>query len=191
MDSDNSNKIKEKGAAMRLRLSDKWQDFRERMRHKHRLMVLDTDTLQEKFSMELTGLNLFTYLGISVIVLIVLTSLLIAFTPLRNLVPGYIKPELKEQTIKNAQIIDSLEVIIAQHEQHIAIIQDVISGKEMRTEKDTVTQSVEDEEIVYRHTRADSLLRQQIEQQRKAEKEKQKHKNRSIKCRILLIFPSN
>ena len=163
---------------MRLRLSDKWQDFRERMRHKHRLMVLDTDTLQEKFSMELTGLNLFTYLGISVIVLIVLTSLLIAFTPLRNLVPGYIKPELKEQTIKNAQIIDSLEVIIAQHEQHIAIIQDVISGKEMRTEKDTVTQSVEDEEIVYRHTRADSLLRQQIEQQRKAEKEKQKHKKK-------------
>ena len=123
MDNEHSNTIKEKGAAMRLRLSDKWQDFRERMRHKHRLMVLDTDTLQEKFSMELTGLNLFTYLGISVIVLIVLTSLLIAFTPLRNLVPGYIKPELKEEAVRNAQIIDSLEVIIDQHEQHIAIIQ--------------------------------------------------------------------
>ena len=71
--------IKEKGAAMRLRLSSKWQDFRERMRHKHRLVVLDTETFQEKFSMELTGVNIFTYAGITVIVLIVLTSLLIAF----------------------------------------------------------------------------------------------------------------
>ena len=174
MDSDSLNSNNKKGAAMRLRLSDKWQDFRERMRHKHRLMVLDTDTLQEKFSMELTGLNLFTYLGISVIVLIVLTSLLIAFTPLRNLVPGYIKPELKEEAVRNAQIIDSLEVIIDQHEQHIAIIQDVLNGKVFRAEKDTATQTVTDEEVVYRHTRADSLLRQEIEQQRKEAKEKQK-----------------
>ena len=178
MDSERSNAIKEKGAAMRLRLSDKWQDFRERMQHKHRLMVLDTDTLQEKFSMELTGLNLFTYIGISVIVLILVTSLLIAFTPLRNLVPGYIKPELKEETIRHAQIIDSLEVIIDQHEQHIAIIQDVLNGKEFRAEKDTTTQTVADEEIVYRHTRADSLLRKEIEQQRKAAKEKQRKKRK-------------
>ena len=180
MDSDSSNRMKEKGAAMRLRLSDKWQDFHERMRHKHRLVVLDTDTLQEKFSMELTGLNLFTYVGISVIVLIILTSLLIAFTPLRNLVPGYIKPELKEETVRNAQIIDSLEVIIDQHEQHIAIIQDVLNGKEFRVEKDTSEQIVTDEEIVYRHTRADSLLRKEIEQQRKEAKEKQK-KNKKRK----------
>ena len=165
---------------MRLRLSSKWQDFRERMRHKHRLMVMDTDTLQEKFSMELTGLNLFTYLGIGAIVLIILTSLLIAFTPLRNLVPGYIKPELKEETVRNAQIIDSLEVIIEQHEQHIAIIQDVLNGKEFRAEKDTTTQAADNSEIVYRHTRADSLLRKEIEQQRKEAKEKQK-KNKKRK----------
>ena len=178
MDSDSLNSNNKKGAAMRLRLSDKWQDFQERMRHKHRLVVLDTDTLQEKFSMELTGLNLFTYVGISAIVLIILTSLLIAFTPLRNLVPGYIKPELKEEAIRNAQTIDSLEVIIDQHEQHIAIIQDVLNGKEFRTEKDTATHQVADEEVVYRHTRADSLLRQEIEQQRKVAKEKQKKKRK-------------
>ena len=171
MDSDRSdNQMNEKGAAMRLRLSSKWQDFRERMRHKHRLVVMDTDTLQEKFSMELTGTNLFTYVGIFVIVMIILTSLLIAFTPLRNLVPGYIKPELKEETARNAQIIDSLDVIIDQHEQHIAIIQDILGGKEFRTAKDTSTRVVNDQEVVYRHTKADSLLRQEIEQQRKEAK---------------------
>ena len=179
MDSDKSgNPMNEKGAAMRLRLSSKWQDFRERMRHKHRLVVMDTDTLQEKFSMELTGTNLFTYVGILVIVMIILSSLLIAFTPLRNLVPGYIKPELKAETARNAQIIDSLEVIIDQHEQHIAIIQDILGGKEFRTEKDTSTHVTTDQEVVYRHTKADSLLRQEIEQQRKEAKENRKGKKK-------------
>ena len=179
MDSDKSgNQKNKKGAAMRLRLSSKWQDFRERMRHKHRLVVMDTDTLQEKFSMELTGTNLFTYAGILVIVMIVLTSLLIAFTPLRNLVPGYIKPELKEETARNAQKVDSLEVIIEQHEQHIAIIQNILNGKEFRTEKDTSTRVMDDEEVVYRHTKADSLLRQEIEQQRKAAKDSRKGKKK-------------
>ena len=46
MDSERSNAIKEKGAAMRLRLSDKWQDLRERMHHKHRFVVIDTDTFR-------------------------------------------------------------------------------------------------------------------------------------------------
>ncbi len=178
MDSDHSNMIKEKGAAMRLRLSSKWQDFRERMRHKHRLVVLDTETFQEKFSMELTGVNIFTYAGITVIVLIVLTSLLIAFTPLRGLVPGYIKPELKEEVARNAQVIDSLEVIIDQHEQHIAIIQDALGGKDYHKIKDTATYSDAEEEVVYRHTRADSLLRQDIEQQKQEAKKQQKKKRR-------------
>lgn len=178
MDSDSQKSIKEKGAAMRLRLSSKWRDFRERMCHKHRLVVLDTDTFQEKFSVELTGVNIFTYVGITVILLIVLTSLLIAFTPLHNLVPGYIKPELREESIRNAQIIDSLEVVIGQHEQHIAIIQDVIGGKDYHSIKDTATYIDDDEEIVYRHTRADSLLRQDIEKQKKEAKKQQKKKRK-------------
>ena len=178
MDNDNPNTIKEKGAAMRLRLSNKWQNFRERMRHKHRLVVMDTETFQEKFSMELSGVNIFTYVGITVIVFIVLASLLIAFTPLRGLVPGYIKPELKEEVARNAQVIDSLEVIIEEHEQHIAIIQDALNGKDYHNIKDTTTYSDSEEEVVYRHSRADSLLRQDIEQQKQMAKKQQKKKRK-------------
>lgn len=175
------NAIKEKGAALRLRLSDKWRDIRERLHHKHRFVVMDTDTFKETFSVELTGTNVFTYVGISIIVLLLLASLIIAFTPLRGLIPGYIKPELREEAIRNAQVIDSLEVIIAQHEQHIGIIQDVINGKTVATAPATATETVDEKTIVYRHTRADSLLRQEIEK-RAADKKKQeksgKKKNR-------------
>lgn len=177
MDNPLINRLKEKGAAMRQRLSDNWQDFRERMGHKHRLVLMDTDTLQERFSMELTGVNIFTYIGISVIVLLLLASLLIAFTPLHRIVPGYIRPELREEIAANAQVIDSLEVVIAQHEQHIAIIQDALNGRQYVVEKDTASLIADDAPIVYRHSRADSLLRLKVEQELQEAKNSRK-KNR-------------
>lgn len=179
MDDSNRNAIKEKGAAMRLRLSNKWQDFRERMHHKHRFVVMDTDTFKETFSVELTGVNVFTYVGITVIVFLVLASLLIAFTPLRGLVPGYVKPELREEVIRNAQIVDSLEVVIDQHEQHIKIIQDVINGKTIANEVSAPADVVDEKDIVYRHSSADSLLRKDIEQRAKEQKKQDKTRKKN------------
>ena len=55
---------------------------------------MDTDTYKEKWSVELSATNLFVWGGISIIILIVLTSLIIAFTPLRELIPGYTSNKL-------------------------------------------------------------------------------------------------
>jgi hypothetical protein len=178
MDSQRLNTIKEKGAALRLRLSNNWQDFRERMHHKHRLVLMDTDTFKEKFSMELTGVNIFTYVGISVIALLLLSMLLIAFTPLHNLVPGYIKPEQREEIARSAQTIDSLERIIEDHDQMIAAIQAVVSGKPLTEEQQQQAQQIEEEAIQYKHSKADSLLRKEIEAKQKRYKEKKKAKGK-------------
>ena len=178
MDSQRLNTIKEKGAALRLRLSNNWQDFRERMHHKHRLVLMDTDTFKEKFSMELTGVNIFTYVGISVIALLLLSMLLIVFTPLHNLVPGYIKPEQREEIARSAQTIDSLERIIEDHDQMIAAIQAVVSGKPLTEEQQQQAQQIEEEAIQYKHSKADSLLRKEIEAKQKRYKEKKKAKGK-------------
>jgi len=178
MDSQRLNTIKEKGAALRLRLSNNWQDFRERMHHKHRLVLMDTDTFKEKFSMELTGVNIFTYVGISVIALLLLSMLLIAFTPLHNLVPGYIIPEQREEIARSAQTIDSLERIIEDHNQMIAAIQAVVSGKPLTEEQQQQAQQIEEEAIQYKHSKADSLLRKEIEAKQKRYKEKKKAKGK-------------
>ena len=178
MDSQRLNTIKEKGAALRLRLSNNWQDFRERMHHKHRLVLMDTDTFKENFSMELTGVNIFTYVGISVIALLLLSMLLIAFTPLHNLVPGYIKPEQREEIARSAQTIDSLERIIEDHDQMIAAIQAVVSGKPLTEEQQQQAQHIEEEAIQYKHSKADSLLRKEIEAKQKRYKEKKKAKGK-------------
>ena len=132
----------------------------------------DSETFKEKFSFQLSGINLFVTVGISVIILIVLTTILIAFTPLREYIPGYQNSDMVEQTYHNAQIIDSLERRVATQEWMIANIQDVLEGKTMPGEDDAMKRvdslsslgiSVEE----YRHSKDDSLLRAEIEQQTK------------------------
>ena len=56
----------------------------ERLRYKYRLVVLNDDTFEEKLSFKLSRLNVFLSIGLSAIVLIAGTTLLIALTPLRE-----------------------------------------------------------------------------------------------------------
>lgn len=137
------------------------------IKHKHRFVVMDTDTFKEKFSFQLSGINLFVTTGITVIVLIVLTTVLIAFTPLREYIPGYTDTEMVEQTYVNAKKIDSLEVVLADQEWLIATMQAVLRGDEMGSTFDSVradsSATISHLAAVYRHSREDSLLRLEVE----------------------------
>ena len=166
MDENLWTKLKEKGAAVRLRLFSNWQNFREKMRHKRRIVVLDTETFKEHFSLELSGANAFVAVGGSVIVLIALTTLLIVFTPLREIVPGYVNPDMVEQTYRNAQTIDSLERIVESQNMMISNIQDVIDGKDLSTLDIQTEDTASDVDIVYTHSRADQELRREIERKK-------------------------
>lgn len=158
--------MKEKGAAMRLRLFSRWQGFREKMRHKRRIVVLDTETFKEHFSLELSASNVFVAVGASVILLIAVTTLLIIFTPLREMVPGYVNSDMVEQTYRNAQAIDSLERLVDAQERMISNIQDVIDGKDLSAFDLQEEDSVANDDITYTHSSADGELRHEIEQQR-------------------------
>ena len=139
------------------------------IKHKHRFVVMDTDTFKEKFSFQLSGANLFVTLGVTMIVLIVLTTVLIAFTPLRELIPGYTNTRMVEQTYYNAKKIDSLERAMENQEWLIATMQAVLSGKEVGDAYDSVrsdsTATLQQVAAVYRRSKEDSLLRLEVEQE--------------------------
>ena len=139
------------------------------IKHKHRFVVMDTDTFKEKFSFQLSGANLFVTVGITVIVLIVLTTVLIAFTPLRELIPGYANTRMVEQTYSNAKKIDSLEVEMANQEWLIATMQAMLRGEALGTTFDSVRRDsssvLQQAANVYRHSVEDSLLRLEVERE--------------------------
>ena len=133
---------------------------------KHRFVVMDTQTYKEKFAFQLSGINLFVTIGIVVILLIVLTTVLIAFTPLREFIPGYANTEMVEQTYHNATVIDSLEQKMLQQEWMINTIQDVLSERRVDFDSNATVEQRADSIAAlgvtpteYTHTRADSLLR--------------------------------
>lgn len=139
------------------------------IKHKHRFVVMDTDTYKEKFSFQLSGINLFVTVGITVIVLILLTTILIAFTPLREYIPGYTDTEMIEQTYANAKKIDSLERAVADQEWVLATVQALMRGETLGAEADSVmADSTAKLTVVagaYRRSREDSLLREEVERE--------------------------
>ena len=139
------------------------------IRQKHRFVVMDTDTFKEKFSFQLSGANLFVTIGITIIVLILLTTVIIAFTPLREWIPGYTNNRMVEQTYSNAKKIDSLETALANQEWLLATMQAVIRGDVLGTEYDELKQDstagLQQVAAAYRHSVEDSLLRLDVERE--------------------------
>lgn len=139
------------------------------IKRKHRFVVMDTDTFKEKFSFQLSGINLFVTLGITFIVLIVLTTVFIAFTPLREWIPGYTNTKAVEQTYENARMLDSLEAKLDNQEWMIATLQAVLRGDRLGDEVEQLEadSSVTLQQLAstYRRSVEDSLLRLEVEQE--------------------------
>ena len=142
------------------------------MKHKHRFVVLDTDTYKEKISFQLSGANVFVFLGITSLVLIFLTALLLAFTPLRELIPGYSNPSMVRQTYENARIIDSLEIQLKAQEDMLTDIQNILLEKDP-TKLHTTTKindTIKAKPTPYTHSKSDTLLRQEVEERKDRDK---------------------
>lgn len=102
--------------------------LRKKLLHKYRLVILNEDTFEERFAFKLTRLNVFVIASLSIICLIVATTLLIAFTSLREYIPGYSSTELKRQAAELSYKTDSLQTVIVLNEQYFQSIKKVLTG---------------------------------------------------------------
>ncbi|TFG76950.1 MAG: M23 family metallopeptidase [Flavobacteriales bacterium] len=83
-------------------------EIKRKLLHKYRLVVLNENTFEEKISFKLSRLNVFVSGSLFIVGLIGLTTLLIAFTPLREYIPGYSSTKLKRQATELTYKTDSL-----------------------------------------------------------------------------------
>ena len=84
--------------------------FAKKLLHKYRLVILNEDTFEERFAIKLTRLNVFVITSLLAIFLIVGTIVLIAFTPLKEYIPGYSSTELKKKATELNYKTDSLQL---------------------------------------------------------------------------------
>ncbi|MCR5423692.1 MAG: M23 family metallopeptidase [Bacteroidales bacterium] len=141
-------------------------------KHKQRFVMMDTVTYKEKWSFQLSAINLFVTIGISIIVLVLVTSLIIAFTPLREFIPGYANPRMVEQTYQNSRTVDSLEHVLAQQEAMMADLRDIMTGQDpdkrlhpAKSNAQNNDKKADTKEQEYKPSKADEELRKEVEEQ--------------------------
>ncbi|HKJ05893.1 MAG TPA: M23 family metallopeptidase, partial [Flavobacteriaceae bacterium] len=114
----------------------KRQKFKHKLIDKYRLIILNEDTYEEKLTFRLNRLNVFIIGGTFSILLVVGTIFLIAFTPVREYIPGYSSPKLKRTATDLVYKTDSLEQVIKLNNIYIDKIQQVLSGEVEKIEYD-------------------------------------------------------
>lgn len=138
-----------------------------RLRDRYRLVILNDSSFEEKFVLKLKPLSLFIGVLATIILLIVFVISIIAFTPLREYIPGYSDVITRRALINLAVKTDSLEYELDLKTQYIENINNVISGNirvdSMQNRSDT-TKNYKALIINTRPSKKDSILRSEVEQ---------------------------
>ncbi len=139
--------------------------FKKKLLHKYRLVILNEETFEERFSFKLNRLNVFVFSTLFALFLILATTFIIAFTPLREYIPGYSSTALKKKATQLSYKSDSLQQIINVNEQYLASIKKVLTGdvKTVEFNKDSIIEVAKtDPSVLIRVSRKDSLLREAV-----------------------------
>ena len=129
---------------------------------------MNDETLEERFTFRLSRLNVFVALGTLTIILIFLTTYLIAFTPLREYIPGYPSVGLQRKLYRLQFKADSIERDLVQKDLFIKSLKDVINGKDLTSDVPVVRDTLRRfKDIKLKKSVEDSLLRMEVESQNK------------------------
>lgn len=139
----------------------------KKLKNKYRLSIYNDSNLEEVWFLRLSSMNVLVGLGTLIILIIFSVTLLIAFTPLREFIPGYPDKNTRKSIVANALKIDSLERELGVWQQHLDNINKVLSGKPT-----AVIESIPDTTRKYSNikmqvSKEDSILRSQVEKEEK------------------------
>jgi murein DD-endopeptidase MepM/ murein hydrolase activator NlpD len=149
----------------------KRQLLKKKLFTKNRLVILNEDSFEEIFSLKLTLMNVFVVATVGAFLIITMTTFIIAFTPLREFIPGYASDKLKRDATELALKSDSLTNAVKKNEAYIASIKKVLTGdlEFAKFNKDSIyatkTENAETEEI--KPSDADLKLREAVAQEDK------------------------
>lgn len=140
----------------------------QRWRNKFRFVILNDDTFEELLTLKLSPLNIFVFSVVTIVSTIALTTTVIAFTPLKELIPGYASSKLRREAIELALTTDSLTAAIDRNERYIQGVQRILQGEVVDTvlqELETDTSSNNAEIVLSDPSAQDSAFREWVEEE--------------------------
>ncbi|MEC4003533.1 peptidase [Flavobacterium sp. SUN052] len=160
----------------------KKQLLKKKLFTKNRLVILNEETFEELFSLKLTLMNVFVVATIGAILIITVTTFIIAFTPLREYIPGYTSSKLKKDATELAIKSDSLEFAIKKNEAYLESIKKVLNGnlEYAKVNKDSILAISVDTlpDLQLTATESELKLRKQVSEEEEKSKDKKKIEKR-------------
>jgi len=110
-------------------MAKKKKALKKKLTRKYRLVILNEDSFEERISFKINRLNILILAGVFSVFLISLTSVIIAYTPLKEYIPGYSSTALKQRATRLVYKSDSLERVLSINNAYLEAIRKVLTGK--------------------------------------------------------------
>lgn len=166
--------------------------FIKKIRHKYRLAIFNEQSYEEVFRVRLSRLNVFTVISFSVVIIIGLVTLLIAYTGLKEYIPGYPSAKQRVLMVRNANRVDSLIIEIKKRDQFVKSIQTIIRGEvpESIEQEDSINADGDNIEAVkLDNTERDIQFRQEVEAEEKYNLAVLNDKSKDLQLNQQYFFP--
>jgi len=142
----------------------KIKKLKKQVSKSYRLAVMEEDSYQEKFALSLTKRNIFLITSSVAFIIILITTLLIFYTPIREYIPGYDTSKLRIQAVENLEKLDSLMISLKQNEQFVEAFSRTLLGEEFKSQyEDSQLKAVDLTELDVNINIEDSILRKIVE----------------------------
>ena len=130
----------------------------------YRLAVVEEDSYQEKFALSLSKRNIFLITFSVTFIIILTTTLLIFYTPIREYIPGYDTSKLRIQAVENLEKLDSLMISLKKNEQFVEAFSRTLNGEEFNNQyEDSQLKAIDISELDLDINIEDSILRKIVE----------------------------
>ncbi len=146
-------------------MGNKKKSFLEKFKHKYRLSIYRDETYEEVLNLKLSKLNVFTLVGIITIVFLTIVISIIAYTPVREFIPGYPDENTVANIRKNEFLLDSLEIELSKRDRYFDNLKKILSGEDPDNYDNYADTTIRYENIEFSKSTEDSLLRQMIERE--------------------------
>ena len=142
----------------------KIKKLKKQISKSYRLAVMEEDSYQEKFALSLSKRNIFLITSSVAFIIILITTLLIFYTPIREYIPGYDTSKLRIQAVENLEKLDSLMISLKQNEQFVEAFSRTLLGEDFKSQyEDSQLKAVDLTELDVNINIEDSILRNIVE----------------------------
>lgn len=139
----------------------------DRLKYKYKLSIINETSYEEVLNFRLSQLHVLMALSVLAVILVTLTILLIAFTDLREFIPGYPDGNMRQMIAENTIRVDSLEEELLKRDRFLNALQVVLNGGDTTTIQQVRNDSLKAgyDTVQFKLSEQESQFRAEVEEQ--------------------------